>query len=231
MLPCLACNGPGQRSEEKGMTAKRLTERQREVLGFIRDFISEQGYAPSLREVASHLGIRGAKNAGKHLAALEKKGFIRRSPGLSRAIELSGTAAGGAGTEVSRTVSIPIAGRVRAGEPNLAVEDVLGHVALDERFFNCADAFLLQIEGESMVGAGIEDGDFVIVKPQATAANGDIVVALLYDEATVKRFFWKGSKIVLKPENPDLEPIVVAEDGPEVTIIGKVISVIKRMEK
>lgn len=224
--------------------ARGLTERQKTVLEFIRGFMAGHGYAPSVREVAEDLGISGAKNAAKHLAALERKGYLRRRPGLSRAMELAGPialttaggAGGGGGAEGARALSIPIAGRVRAGEPHLAVEDVLGRVVLDTGFFGCADAFMLRVEGESMIGAGIDDGDFVIVRPQPTAETGDIVVALVGDEATVKRFMRKGDEVILKPENPVMEPIRLAADGGdggggEVSIIGRVISVIKRVDR
>ncbi|MFQ5464321.1 MAG: transcriptional repressor LexA [Thermodesulfobacteriota bacterium] len=222
--------------------ARGLTDRQKDVLDFIEGFMAAHGYPPSVREVAASLGISGAANAAKHLAALERKGYLRRRPGLSRAMELAGPVAlgpagGGEGVQGgARALSIPIAGRVRAGEPHLAVEDVVGRVVLDERFFGCADAFMLQVEGESMTGAGIDDGDFVIVRPQPTAESGDIVVALIGDEATVKRFMRKGADIILKPENPEMEPITLAGagadgEGGEVSIIGRVISVIKRVER
>lgn len=196
------------------------------MLAFIEGFVEERGYAPTLREIASELGIRGAKNAAKHLAALERKGFIRRRPGLSRAIEVverPGRAGRGG-------VAVPIAGRVRAGMPSEAVEDVVGHVTLDPGFFNCPGAFLLRVEGESMTGAGIDEGDFVLVRPQPDAANGEIVVAMVDDEATVKRFSRKGGRVVLKAENPAFEPITIGGGEAEVSIVGKVVSVIKRLE-
>src|SRR3989304_8507418 len=120
------------------MRSKGLTARQDSILGFIRDFTGRNGYPPSMREIAMRFGIKSPKNARKHLDALERKGFIKRTGGLSRAIEALAPAVRGA-------VSIPIAGRVRAGEPHLAVEDIAGHITLDERFFNCRDAFLLKV--------------------------------------------------------------------------------------
>lgn len=202
----------------------RLTNRQKEILAYIRGFIRESGYPPSLREISARFGIKGPQNAAKHLDALEKKGFIRRAAGSSRAIELlheSSTRDG---------ISIPIAGRVRAGAPELAVEDVIGHVVLDERFFRCMDAFLLRVEGESMIEAGINDGDFVVVRPQKDASAGDIIVALIDNEATVKTFLREGEEIVLRPENSTMHPIKVSGDR-EFSIIGKVISVIRRLER
>lgn len=198
-----------------------LTKRQKEVLEFLEGFIETRGFPPSLREICARLGINGPKNARKHLEALEKKGFIRRSANISRAIEVLGGAA-------KRLGSMPIAGSVRAGAPHLAIEDILGHVALDGRFFNCPDGFLLKVEGDSMTGAGIDEGDLVIIRPQNYADPNDIIVAMLDNEATVKRFVRDGEKVVLKPENPEMTPIVVNKDR-ELSIIGKVISVIKKV--
>lgn len=199
---------------------KELTPRQREILEFVKEFLSESGYPPSLRDICGRFGIKGPKNAGKHLDALERKGFLRRGAG-ARAIELLER-------RPPDALSIPIAGQVRAGEPHLAIEDILGHVVLDPGFFRCRGAFLLKVVGQSMTGAGIEDGDFVVVRPQPEAAPGDIVVAMTEGEATVKRFLRDGDAVVLKPENPLMEPIRV--EGGEFSIIGKVVSVIRRIE-
>jgi repressor LexA len=201
---------------------KELTEKQRTILEFLKDFLKDRGYPPSLRDICEHFGIKGPKNARKHLEAIERKGFIKRSPNISRAIEVFSPA--------KNAVSVPIAGRVKAGPPHLAVEDIQGHVTLDSRFFRPAGAFLLKVEGESMTGASMDDGDYILVRPQKVASNGDIVVAMLDDEATVKRFSKKGDSITLKPENPTMAPIRVKEGKRDFTIIGKVISVIKRME-
>ncbi|MBI5469057.1 MAG: repressor LexA [Deltaproteobacteria bacterium] len=205
------------------MGKRALTERQRDVLGFIKDYIAASGYPPSLRDICARFGIKGPKNAGKHLKALEKKGFIRRSSSISRGIEVVDSA-------LKNAVSVPIAGRVRAGSPHLAVEDIVGHMALDARFFKCAGAFVLKVEGESMTGAGIDDGDYLVVRPQNWASNGEIVVALIDNEATVKRFFMEAGVVTLKPENPSMEPIRVAGGGREVSVIGKVVSVVKKIE-
>jgi len=198
-----------------------MTARQREVLEFIKEFIGQSGYPPSLREICARLGIKGAKNAAKHLDALERKGFIRRGALISRGIEVVGGAAGGG-------ISVPIAGRVRAGAPHMAIEDVVGHVVLDERFFKCRGAFVLRVEGESMVGAGMDHGDFIVVSPQKDASDGEVVVAMLDEEATVKRFYRSRDGVVLKAENPAMASIRVGE-GTEFEIIGKVVSVIKQV--
>lgn len=201
-----------------------LTIRQKNILAFLKDFIGGSGYPPSLRDICAHFGIKAPKNARKHLDALEKKGFIRRNANISRAIELLDSS-------VKNAISLPIAGSVRAGSPNLAVEDIVGHVVLDGAFFKCRDAFILKVEGYSMAGAGIEDGDYLVVRPQNDALNGEIVVAILDGEATVKRFFREEGFVVLQPENPSMEPIRVSEGGKALSIIGKVISVIKHIEK
>ncbi|MFQ5735833.1 MAG: transcriptional repressor LexA [Thermodesulfobacteriota bacterium] len=201
---------------------EKITGRQREILEFIKEFISESGYPPTLREICARFRIKGPKNAGKHLEALERKGFIRRSARISRAIEVVGSSLKGG-------IEVPIAGRVRAGSPHLAVEDIVGRVVLDARFFKCRDAFMLRVEGQSMTGAGIDEGDFLIVRPQKDASDGDIVVALLDGDATVKRFSRDGDAVVLRPENPSMEPIRVTE-GTALEIIGKVISIIKQVD-
>lgn len=201
----------------------KLTKRQEEVLGFLKEYHREAGFPPSLREICARFGIKGPQNAAKHLDALERKGFIKRKAASSRGVELLEARLGGG-------VSVPIAGRVRAGEPTLAVEDIVGRVVLDEKFFKCKDAFVLKVEGESMINAGIADGDFVVVRPQPDASAGDIVVALIDGEATVKTFTRDGNEIVLRPENPFMEPIRVT-GSEDFAIAGKVISVIRRIEK
>lgn len=201
----------------------QLTSRQKEVLSFLNEHVREVGYPPSLRQICARLGIRGPKNAAKHLDALEKKGFIKRSASASRGIELLDP-------WIREGVSMPIVGRVRAGSPQPDEEDILGRVVLDARFFKCREAFLLRVEGHSMVGAGISDGDFVVVRPQQQASDGEIVVALVGGEATVKRLSRAGGAVILKPENPTMSHITIAE-GSDFSIVGKVISVIKRLEK
>lgn len=201
---------------------KALTKRQESVLDFLREFISVRGYAPSLREICAKFGIKSPKNAKKHLEAIEKKGFLKRSPNLSRAIEL-------AGAPVKNTISVPVIGRVKAGQPHLAVADVTGHITLDAGFFNCSGAFILKADGESMNGAGINDGDFLLVRPGAEVFNNDIAVVMLDSESTVKRFLKKDGVITLKPENPEFKPVRV-KNGAEFVVIGKVVSVIKQIE-
>jgi len=208
------------------MGSKKLTQRQNEILAFIKGFLCAEGYPPSLREICAHFQINGPANAGKHLDALEKKGFIRRRRGRARGIEVMDAhkTAGGGG------ISIPIAGAVRAGQPTLAVEDIVGHITLDEGFFNCADTFILRVEGTSMIEAGIDEGDHLIVRPGPGADSGDIVVAMIDGEATVKRFFTDGDSVTLKPENPSMKPIIIKPgEAGDFSVIGKVIFIMKKV--
>ena len=220
--------------------AKGLTKRQAEVLDFVRVHIQEKGYGPSLRDICLFLGIKGPNNARKHLDSLEKKGFIKREPRKSRAIELLDPPVGAGErrythpaspvrTSLPHALSIPIAGRVRAGTPELAIEDIEGYVTLDSSFFRCKGGFLLRAVGESMIEAGIEDGDYLLIRPQKEALTNEIVVAMIEDEATVKRFVRKDDTILLKPENPTMKSIKI-DDTKKFEIVGKVVDVIKRLE-
>ncbi len=208
--------------------AKGLTKRQLEVLGFVKAHIKEHGYGPSLRDICAFLSIKGPNNARKHLDSLEKKGFIKREPRKSRAIEVIYPQAGSP-TLPPNAISIPIAGRVRAGAPELAIEDIEGYVTLDSSFFRCEGAFLLRAVGDSMIEAGIENDDFLLIRPQKDAADNEIIVAMIDDEATVKRFIKKDDQIFLKPENPSMQPIPI-DSTKKFEIIGKVVDVIKRLE-
>ncbi|MBI5238065.1 MAG: repressor LexA [Deltaproteobacteria bacterium] len=201
---------------------KGLTKRQKAVFSFINDFIGQRGYPPSLREICLSFGISSPSNAAKHLDAIERKGFIRRGKDIARAIEVTGGA-------YDRAVMVPIAGSVRAGSPHLAIEDIQGYVALDSRFFRCKGAFLLKVQGRSMTGAGIEEGDYLLLSPDEEVSNNDIAVVMLDNEATVKRFLRTGDTVTLKPENPDMAPLHIKEgSGRDINIIGKVMSVIKK---
>jgi repressor LexA len=210
------------------------------VLNFLKEYLKEYGYPPSLRDICAEFDIKGAKNARKHLEALERKGFISRHPNRSRAIEILGPAVfkKAALHKEGAVTSLPIVGHVRAGAPHMAIEDVVGHVALDSAFFDAAaGAFVLKVEGDSMTGAGIGEGDYLVVRPGSEVKNNDIVVAMLDGEATVKRFFRKGrsgrrgATVTLAPENPDFAPIEITEDeiGVDIdfSVVGKVVRVIK----
>jgi repressor LexA len=193
-----------------------LTERQRRVFDFLVEFLQEKGYPPTLSEIAVELGLSRV-GVMKHLITLERKGYIRRSR-RARDIELIG---------LPRSMGVPVLGRVPAGEPLLAVENIEGMMAVDSTIARGENLFLLKVKGDSMVDAGILDGDFVLVRPQSTAEGGEIVVALIEDEATVKRFFKEPDGIRLQPENSTLSPIIVRDEN--VRIVGKVIGLFRQI--
>ncbi len=200
---------------------KALTQRQRQVLDFIGKYIGEHGYPPTMREIGGHFGFVWPAAKG-HLSALERKGFIRLNPLKSRGIEM-------AGLRQANLLELPVAGRVRAGRPLLAVEDIDSHIVVDKSLFSSEDAFSLRITGDSMIDAGILDGDYVVVRPQGTIKNGETGVVLIGNEATVKRVYRDRAKkrIILRPENKSLEPVSYRHD--KVSIIGKVIGVIRKL--
>lgn len=204
---------------------KDLTPNQKKVFDFLKNFLKEKGYPPTLREIASHFELKGPKGPQKTLQVLEKKGFIRKTPGGSRAIEIL------IGTPVhsSQILSVPIVGNVRAGEPILALENIQGYIHLDRGLVSSEDVFLLRVHGNSMIEAHIQDGDFALVKPQANAENGEIVVVLIEDEATVKRIFKKRDLIRLEPANPKMEPIVIKKGEKRVTIVGRVVGIFRKL--
>jgi repressor LexA len=203
---------------------KELTSTQEKVLSFLKNFLREKGFPPTLREIASHFGLKGPKSPQKTLKVLEKKGYLRRISGGSRAIEILGIPA-----PRGQTLSVPIVGRVTAGEPILAIENIEGYINLDRDIVSSENVFLLRVQGDSMIEAHIQDGDFALVKPQKDAENGEIVVALIGDEATIKRIFKKRDLIRLEPANPRMEPIVVKKGEKKVTIVGKVIGIFRKL--
>jgi repressor LexA len=204
---------------------KELTSTQQRVFDFLKDFFQDKGFPPTLREIASHFGLRGPKGPQKTLNILERKGYIRKVPGGSRAIEILSFPP----IRLTQILSIPIVGRVQAGEPILAIENIEGYINLDRNLVSSGNVFLLRVQGDSMIDAHIQDGDFALVKPQPNAENGEIVVALIEDEATIKRIFKKRDLIRLEPANPKMEPIVVKRGEKKVTIVGKVIGIFRKL--
>ncbi len=196
-----------------------LTRAQQRVLEFLRQFLREKGYPPTVREVARAFGFRSPMAAKAHLDALQRKGYIKRTSGLARGIELTSA-------EGPPTGSIPVFGRIRAGEPVYAAEEIEDYITIDQRFIRLEEGFGLRVEGMSMVEAGIFPGDILLVRPQSTAEEGDIVVALIGDEATVKRFYRREGMVVLKPENPSMESLRLRPE--EVRIIGRVVGLFRR---
>lgn len=192
-----------------------LTTRQKDVLKFIYQKVKKSNLPPTLREIAKHFGFSSTGTVRDHLKALANKGFIKISANKSRAIELL----------KESLFSIPILGRVQAGLPTLAVEEIEGYLDLDSLVFSDDTTFALRVRGDSMIEAGIFADDLVLVRKQSIAQNGETVVALVGEEATVKYLRKKGIQYFLEPANPRYQPIPVNED---VSIIGKVISVIRR---
>jgi repressor LexA len=202
-----------------------LTERQRQVLQYIKDEIRQKGYPPSVREIGEAIGLSSSSTVHGHMARLEEKGFIRRDPTKPRAIEVLDESFS---LPRKRTVNVPVVGRVTAGLPIFADQNVEDHFPLPADFVRAdeADLFFLTVRGDSMVEAGILDGDYVLVRRQQNAVNSDIVVALIEDEATVKRFFKEQGHIRLQPENRFMDPIIV----PTAQILGKVVGLIRRFD-
>ena len=205
--------------------AQGLTPRQREVLEFIKRFLEEHQYPPTVREIGHHFGFV-PRSVFDHLKALERKGYLKREATKSRSLQITDPTS--PGRRPAHPREVPIVGRVAAGRPLLAVENLEGTVALPADWTNGGDVFLLRIQGDSMVGAHILPGDLALVRRQETAENGDIVVALVDDEATVKRFQRSGETLTLLPENPAMIPLTFAP-GARLEILGKVIGVIRRL--
>ncbi|MBO8162602.1 MAG: transcriptional repressor LexA [Brevibacillus sp.] len=200
----------------------KLSSRQQAIMDFIRKEVKDKGYPPSVREIGEAVGLASSSTVHGHLARLEKKGLIRRDPTKPRAIELLTDDNGYQNDFEMSVVRIPVVGKVTAGQPITAVEHVEEYFPLPESLVSTDNVFMLRVSGDSMIEAGILDGDYVIVRQQSVANNGDIVVAMTEeDEATVKRFFKEKSHVRLQPENSAMEPIILQS----VTILGKVIGV------
>lgn len=198
-----------------------LTTRQQQVYDFIAAVIERDGFAPTLQEIAGHLGVRGNLGVLRHLEALEKKGYLRRTAGQSRGIVLC---------RRSESRPLPIVGAVAAGPLTEAFEDVEDYLNVDISMIKGAGSFLLRVNGDSMIEAHISSGDLAVVRPQKTADNGDIVVARLAGEATLKRFFRENGRVRLQPENRELEPIILSPEDGDVAIVGKVTGIIRLLD-
>ena len=208
----------------------KLTDRQKEILDFIQKFISDNGFPPTLREIASNFGLASTFGVKRHLDALKKKGYLKIESYASRAItlnkisnefELENT------TFNSKIIAIPVVGRVAAGSPILSEENLEGTIAIDSNFFkNNKDCFALKVTGDSMINAGIFEDDLVIVNPNEKVSQHDIVVARVDDEITVKNYEKRDNKIFLIPQNEKYQPIVVTEMN-NFSLVGKVIGVLR----
>jgi repressor LexA len=205
-----------------------VTERQRAILEFLHEYVDEHGYPPTVREIGEAVGLRSPSTVHAHLAQLERAGALRRDPTKPRAIELTDRRRPGQPDEIE-VRRLPLVGQIAAGGPLLAEENVEEELGVPEPLSAGAD-FLLRVKGDSMIDAGILDGDIVVVQRREDARNGDIVVALAgedesADEATVKRFFREDGRVRLQPENSALEPIY----APYVRVLGRVVGVFRRV--
>jgi len=207
--------------------SEQLTEKQKKALAFIQSEIRAKGRPPTLREIGSEIGITSTNGVRYLLEILERKGYLVRSPMLSRGIELTPRAS--VVYPFEETIEVPIVGRVAAGIPFLASENLEGHVRIDRSMASADDTFALRVRGDSMKDAGILEGDVIFAKPQSTADSGDIVVALLGDEATVKFFRPQSERICLEPANRYYSPIVVEKGTPGFRILGRVIGLMRKL--
>lgn len=202
------------------MTQGKISKKQMEILEYIKEQILTRGYPPAVREICEAVNLKSTSSVHSHLETLEKNGYIRRDPTKPRAIEIIDDSFNLTRREMA---NVPMIGRVAAGEPLLAQENIENYFPIPIEFMPNNDAFLLTVKGESMVNAGIFDGDYVLVEKQNTAENGDMVVALVGDGATVKTFYREEGVFRLQPENDFMDPIIVEQ----VEILGKVIGVFR----
>lgn len=205
------------------MSYGKITQKQQEILEYLKKEIINRGYPPSVREICEAVDLRSTSSVHSHLETLERNGYIHRDPAKPRAIEIVDDNFNLTRREL---VNVPILGSVAAGQPLLAVENIEGYFPIPIEYMPNADVFMLHVRGESMINAGIYDGDQVLVQKQNTARNGEFVVALIEDGATVKTFYKENGHIRLQPENDFMDPIILTD----VQIIGKVIGLFRLME-
>ena len=202
------------------MAQGKISKKQQEILEYIKDQILQRGFPPAVREICEAVNLKSTSSVHSHLETLEKNGYIRRDPTKPRAIEILDDTFNLTRREM---VNVPIIGQVAAGQPILAEENVEDYFPFPAERMPNKQTFLLKVKGESMINAGILDGDYVLVEQDATASNGDMVVALVEDSATVKTFYKEEGVFRLQPENDFMDPIIVKE----VSILGKVIGVMR----
>lgn len=202
------------------MATGKITSKQQMILDFIKEEQLSKGYPPSVREICEAVGLKSTSSVHAHLETLEKNGYIRRDSTKQRAIEIVDDE-----FNISRreTVSVPVIGTVAAGQPLLAVENITDYFPIPVDLLPNTETFMLRVKGDSMINVGIYEGDTIIVARQNTAYNGEIIVALVDDSATVKRFYKENGHIRLQPENDDMDPIIV----PDCQIIGKVVGLLR----
>jgi repressor LexA len=214
--------------EERTMSQQTLTPRQREVLVIIEQHMRERGYPPSVREIGEAVGLTSPSTVHAHLAALQRRGYLRRDPTKPRALEVRWDPTSDAVIDRRPVRHVPLVGDVAAGTDVLAQENVEEVLPLPADFTGEGEVFMLRVRGDSMIDAGILDGDFVVCRSQATAEDGEIIVAgIPGDEATVKTFSRKGDLVVLQPANPSLDPMEF--DPADVQVFGRVVTVMRRL--
>ncbi|MEF9941039.1 MAG: transcriptional repressor LexA [Lachnospiraceae bacterium] len=204
------------------MAQGKISKKQLEILTYIKEQLLDKGYPPAVREICEAVNLKSTSSVHSHLETLEKNGYIRRDPAKPRAIEIIDDTFNLTRRE---TVNVPIIGRVAAGEPLLAQENIENYFTIPMEFMPNNETYMLKVQGESMMNIGILDGDYILVEKQQTARNGDIVVALVEDSATVKTFYKEEGVFRLQPENDNMDPIIVNS----VEILGKVIGVFRFM--
>lgn len=200
---------------------EQTTERQRRILEVIQQFTAERGYPPSVREIGERVGLSSSSTIHAHLKTLERHGLISRDPTKPRALRSEV----GPAARTPESIVMPIIGKVAAGTPITAQENVEGEFVLPAAFTRTSDGFMLRVQGDSMIEAAILDGDLIVVRPQKSANNGEIVVAMLEGEATVKRFYKEDGRVRLQPENRAMAPIYASD----VTIVGRVEAVVRKL--
>jgi repressor LexA len=204
---------------------KDLTKRQQEIFDFIKKYSAKYGYPPTVRDIGKAVGLASSSTVHAHLANLEKVGLLRRDPSKPRALELLDKASDAVRSVVGSSGGLPLVGNVAAGQPILAEENIEDYVPVPEIAGGDEGEYVLAVRGDSMVNVGIMPGDFVVVRPQDTAQDGEIVVALMGEDATVKRFFKEPDHVRLQPENDAMDPIRTRE----VQILGRVVGVLRKV--
>ena len=217
-----------------------LTDRQRNVYEFLISYSKQHGYPPTMREIAEHLGVAGNLGVIKHLNALEKKGYIKRSSGSSRGTAITDMKSPTryadmqervfTGDDSQFSVFLPVVGTVRAGIPQQPVEDIQEYYSIDRNVARSGGTFFLKVKGDSMINASIREGDLALIRPQESAQNKDIVIALVDGEATLKRFYREKDHIRLQPENSNMDPIIIREGEKNLSIVGKVVGIYRSMD-
>lgn len=203
------------------MSYGKITQKQSDILEFIKSELLSKGYPPTVRDICNAVNLKSTSSVHAHLETLEKNGYIRRDPTKPRAIEIIDENFSLTGREI---VNVPIVGRVAAGEPLLATQNIENYFPIPMEFMPNNEVFMLEVKGESMINVGILEGDWIVVEKRNTARNGEIIVALVDDSATVKTFYKEDGHIRLQPENDSMDPIIVSD----CKILGKVISLYRR---